>query len=110
MTKKMIVQMLMPWFDFEGELNYCALTITCDNKVDRRRAFRAIRNWYSKEIGITVCKTTLYRIWKFRHTTFSRDADFLEDYINNMVRKSYEEIVNRSGTFAQEETSGSAKV
>lgn len=58
---------MLPWFDTSGELFYESITIRRDDGiVDKRQCFRIIRSWYTKQIGVTVCKQTLNRLWKHR--------------------------------------------
>ena len=101
-----IVQVGLPWYSQEGELNYNAMTLSEPTKVDKRKAFRIIRKWYKEEIGLDVCNNTLSIIWKNRHTTWAIDEITIGNHLQDLARQTYEETITESNTDSQEETSG----
>lgn len=103
--RNQIVQLLLPWFGNRGgELYYTPMSLSEPGKVDRRKAFRIVRKWYKKEIGVTVDKLTLERIWKRRHVTWAMDEAAVGDYLHQLARDTYEETIAESNSGAQEET------
>lgn len=109
--KSQMVQLLLPWFsNADGELNYSAMTLSEPGRVDRRKAFRIMRKWYKEQIGITVDKLTLERLWRRRHTTYAIDPNSVEDYIHELARETYEETVAESDLGSQEEAPSGAGV
>lgn len=103
-----MVQLMLPWFDPAGELFYNVMTLSEPGKVDRRRAFRIMRKWYKEHIGVKVCKITLTKIWKRRHTTWAIDGDIMNNYIQDMARETYEETKAESDSDVQEEAPSEA--
>jgi len=103
--RKQIVQVMLPWFgNHDGELYYSPMSFTKEGKVSRREAFRIMRKWYKKEIGVNVDKKTLERIWKYRHETFAIDENTINQYIHDMARDTYEQTEDDSDTRTQEKT------
>lgn len=98
-----IVQLMLPWFDPAGELYYQPMALSEPGQVDRRKAFRIVRNWYKEQIGVQVCKTTLTRIWKRRFVTFAIDEESVNNYFQDMARETYEETETEGDSGAQEE-------
>jgi len=101
-----IVQLMLPWFDPAGSLNYAAMSLSEPGRVDRKKAFRILRRWYKDQIGVTVDKHTLQIIWKRRHSTWALDLSSMEEYVHQMARRTYEETISESNTELQEVTSG----
>lgn len=105
--RNQMVQLMLPWFgNHDGELYYSAMSITQPGKVDRRKVFRLVRKWYKEQIGVTVDKLTLERIWRLRHTTWAVQESNIEDYIHQLARDTYEETKAESDTGLQEEAAG----
>lgn len=65
-TRKVVTQLLLPWWCPAGELEYSAMTLMDDVPVCRKKAVRLVRRWYRDTIGRTVHKSTLDRIWRRR--------------------------------------------
>lgn len=103
-----IVQLMLPWFDPAGELFYQPMALSEPGKVDRRKAFRIVRRWYKEQIGVTVCKGTLSRVWGARFTTYAMDADSMDHYFQAMARETYEETEDNANSGTQEEVSTGA--
>lgn len=101
-----IVQLMLPWFDPAGDLCYSNMVLTASPKVDRRIAFRMMRKWYKEHIGITICKTTMQRVWKYRHVTRAMSMDDMHQKLHDMARRSREEIEDHTDSGTQEEAAG----
>lgn len=107
--ERWIVQVRLPWHDGE-RMQFSAMTIGFEGRVDRRLAFRMIRKWYKEQIGRTVRKDLMEKVWQVRLQQKAMTETDVQAKIDNMARRSYEEDQNDTDTTVQKEASGEAKL
>ena len=103
-AQEIITNFALPWYTPEGELQYSSMTMSAPGGVDKRKAKSIIRKWYKEEIGVNIDKIALEALWKCRFETKAFSEKALMEYMHDMARRSYEEIVEESDSGVQETT------
>lgn len=99
-----IVMLSVPWWDHMEELNYASITLVSENSVDKRVARRVVRKWYKHQIGRSIPKYLIERVWKRRHVTRPMEVADIDNMLTEMAIASYNEHTNPD--YKEEDTSG----
>ncbi len=107
-----ITQLTLPWFgNHDDRLYLSSMSLTDpEGEVSRRKAYRLVRKWYREQVGITVCKKTLERVWKNRFTTTAMTEGSINQQLHDMARETYEKTKDESDIDAQEEAGAGAEL
>ena len=86
--RQYITQLFLPYWTFEDELDYMSMSLTtADGVVDRRQAFRIMRQWYKDHIGRSVPKEVLIRVWRRRTTSLGLTEQDMAEQLHRMASR-----------------------
>lgn len=92
---------------YEGDVSYLAVTITQSPKVCKRKAKFVCKKKYA-EFGIKMPDVIFEKVWKCRYVTKAMTPDKIDNLINDMARRSYEEAKEESDTDSKGEVAKEA--
>jgi len=106
-----LVQLYLPWFSpGDEELQYASMTLGFENSVDKRLAFRIMRRWYKDQIGRSIHKRILERIWKRRNVQKALTAEKMDSYLDQIAGETYEAAQSLRDCEIQEGTTREAEL
>lgn len=82
---KTMVNLALPWFDYEGELNYQGATFVFTGRVERRQCKRVVNRWYKEALGRSVRPEVFQRVWRRRHVTGLMSPEKIEEIVNRFI-------------------------
>ncbi len=107
--ERWIVQLLLPWWSVEDNLEYSSMTIGFEGRVDKRVAFKAMRKWYKQALGKTIRKQVLERVWKRRFVQPAMTEARMAQKLDELAWRSHEETKDKPDIGSQEEADGGAE-